>query len=155
VEHEIMILLPTRLRIRPQVRHRRPRRLAIEALEERYALSNGLGLDSTGISVQDVWAAMDSQNYPPVISNFTASETGTTWIFAGNVTDPDEPVGGFIVTFGGLPSVNGKTTTVQANGAFSLGVQLGANENGGVSAQTVDAGGLKSNLAMVYVHQTP
>jgi hypothetical protein len=140
----------------PRTKPQRSNRPAIEALEERYALSSGFGLDPTDLSLQDVWA-MDAQNnnYPPVISNFTASETPNTWIFAGHVTDPDESTTGFTVTFGGLPSVTGKTTTVNAGGNFTLAAVLGANENGTVTAQTVDAGGLKSNLAMAMVNQTP
>jgi hypothetical protein len=155
MEFGLMFDFLRRSRVRPQAKHQRPKRLVLEALEERYALSSGFGLDSQAVSVQDVWSALAGPNYPPVISNFTAAESGNAWIFAGNVTDPDESVAGFTVTFGGLPSLNGKTTTVQANGTFSLTVQLGAKENGGATAQTVDTGGLPSNVATAYVHQTP
>jgi hypothetical protein len=155
MEFGIMFDLLRRSRVRPQAKLAPLNRLALEALEERYALSAAVGLDSTGIPVQDVWSALDAQNYPPVIYNFTAAESGEFWIFAGNVSDPNDPVSGFTVTFGGLPSLNGKTTTVQANGTFSLAVQLGADENGGATAQTIDPHGAASNLATAYVHQTP
>jgi hypothetical protein len=91
-------------------------------------------------------------NHPPVIFNFTASNpVGNYWTFSGQVTD-DQNVNGLVVTLGGLPSLNGVTTTVNAQGWFSVTVQLGPNESGTATAQTTDAGGLASNVAWTIVN---
>jgi hypothetical protein len=94
----------------------------------------------------------DSINYPPVISNFVYSENpGNLCIFTGKVTDPDEAVKGFTVTFGGLPQLQGQTATVASDGSFSLGVVLPSGTIGTATAVTKDAGGLLSNTATTMV----
>jgi hypothetical protein len=155
MEQGNMFEFVSRACVRPQQKRRSSKRLAVEALEERYALSTGVSLDPTGLSLQDVWSALGPLDCAPVISNFTAAESGSLWMFAGHVTDSGESVKGFTVTFGGLPSINGKTTTVNSAGNFVLTAVLGANENGTTTAQTVDAYGLKSNVAKAMVSQTP
>jgi hypothetical protein len=70
----------------------------------------------------------------------------------------DESPGGLIVQFGGsVASVSGQTATTQADGTFTLIVQLQTNgtDVGLVTVQTTDAQGLNSNVPDVYVHPTP
>lgn len=90
-------------------------------------------------------------NTAAVISNFTASEGASNiWTFTGTLTD--EFVSGLTVTFGGaIASVQGQTATVQANGAFSLTVQLNATDAGMVSAFCMDWWSAMSNTAYAYV----
>lgn len=91
-------------------------------------------------------------NQAPVIFNFTASHSvGNFWTFSGQVSD-DQSVAGLVVTLGGLPSLQGVTATVNAQGWFSVTVQLGSNESGTATAQTTDAGGQASNIAWTVVN---
>ena len=50
-----------------------------------------------------------------------------------------------------LPSLNGKTATVGADGWFYLTITLQANEQGSACAQTTDWWGLTSNVAQSTV----
>jgi hypothetical protein len=103
------------------------------------------GLSSSG--VEDVLTSM-----PPMICNFTAMHLyGNVWSFSGTVAD--ESPAGLTVTFGGLPSLVGKTATVNANGTFSLTVELLAGEEGTATAQTCDWWGQASNEAWCLVDQ--
>jgi hypothetical protein len=108
-------------------------------------------------------AAVDGQGYvsalasaqisssPSTITNFTAVHAfGTTWIFQGTVTCPSG-ASGLIVDFGGLPSLNGQTTTVNSNGTFSLSMTLASGESGLATAQTTDWWGQESNVASYSV----
>ncbi len=96
-------------------------------------------------------------NAAPQIVDFTAEQVGNgLFVFSGRVID--EAPGGLVVTFGGgVPSVSGLTAMTDANGMFSLTVRLQTNgtDTGTVSAITVDAQGLSSNEALVYVSPTP
>jgi hypothetical protein len=87
----------------------------------------------------------------PSISNFQASQAGNLWTFTGQVTD-DEPMTGAVVTLGGLPSIQGLTTTVNSNGWFSITVQLKKGESGTATAVTTDCWGMQSNIAWTLVH---
>jgi hypothetical protein len=87
----------------------------------------------------------------PVISSFQASQSsGNVWTFTGQVTD-DQSVAGLVVTLGGLPSLQGKTATVNSQGWFSITVQLKAGESGTATAQTNDWWGMASNIAWTMV----
>ena len=106
------------------------------------------------------WYAMSPgapANAAPVIENFQAEEISNgMFMFTGKVID--ESPGGLVVRFGGsVMSVNGLTATTQADGRFTLIVQLklDGTDVGLVTAQTTDAQGLDSNVADVYVHPTP
>jgi hypothetical protein len=82
------------------------------------------------------------------IVDFVAVEEGSNiWTFKGKVTGPD--VVGLTVSFGGLPSVRGKTAVVEENGWFFLTVRLRRGESGTVTAQTTD-----SNMAETIVCPT-
>lgn len=106
-------------------------------------VTNGLGFVSSASAVTLVSNA-------PVISDFVGVlQTGTMWIFSGRVTDEGHT--GMIVRFDGLASLDGKTATVQANGTFSLTVQLQPNEEGTALAETTDWWGLVSNEASFLI----
>jgi virginiamycin B lyase len=86
---------------------------------------------------------------PPTISNFVGSNSGGVWTFTGKVNDSSPA--GLTVSFGGLPSLAGKTATVQADGTFELVVALAAGEQGTVTAQTTNWWGQNSNVAQWVV----
>jgi hypothetical protein len=92
-------------------------------------------------------------NAAPQIVNFTAVEVvGGMWRFTGDVID--EAPGGLTITFGGEPvSLQGETTTTDANGHFDVVILLNTDgsDNGLASAQTVDLQGLDSNVAVTNI----
>src|SRR5262245_11741405 len=96
-------------------------------------------------------------NAPPQIVNFNAEQVGNgLYIFTGQVID--EAPGGRVVTFGGgVPTVAGQTVVTNTDGTFSLTIRLRTDgtDTGTVSVTTVDAQGLPSNEALVYVSPTP
>jgi hypothetical protein len=93
-------------------------------------------------------------NAAPRVVNFTAVEiVGGLWRFTGDVID--EAPGGLTITFGGEPdSLQGVTTTTDANGHFDIVLELNTDgsDNGLASAQTVDAGGRASNVALYNIN---
>jgi hypothetical protein len=92
--------------------------------------------------------------FTPSISNFQATQiAGQTFNFTGKVTDPI--LAGMQVTLGGLPSINGVTVPVNADGTFGLLVTLQPGECGIASAQTVNSVGKNSNLATCLVDTVP
>lgn len=102
------------------------------------------GLSST--SMEDVLTS-----FVPTISNFSARRLyGNCWTFSGTVSD--ECAEGLIVHFGGLPSLEGKTAVVGADGTFSLTIDLQPGEEGTATAQTTDWWGQDSNEAWCLVH---
>jgi hypothetical protein len=108
--------------------------------------------DGRGVSFG---ASVTVQANAPVISNFTAVEgNNLSFTFSGTVTD--QTPAGLTVNFGGIPSLAGQSTTVNADGSFSLTVQLQGNglDNGTAWAQTTDWWGLQSNLATFSVNVT-
>jgi hypothetical protein len=94
---------------------------------------------------------------PPVISNFTATSNGRNiWTFGGTVSAQYAP--GLVVTFSGGPAaINGQTAVVQANGTFSLTVQISSSTSGSanISAQVVsDWWGEASNVSFANITWT-
>ena len=86
----------------------------------------------------------------PVISNFVGvNGSFNTWTFQGQVTTPN--AAGLVIQFGGLTSLQGQTTTVGADGWFYLTIDLQAGESGTATAQTTDAAGTTSNLALAFI----
>ena len=65
--------------------------------------------------------------------------------------------GGLTVSFDGIPALEGMSTVTDANGNFTyvFQVQTNGNDNGAISAQTVDANGNQSNLAITLIAPTP
>ncbi|GEM_PF-6530160 len=98
------------------------------------------------VPVQDVLTSM-----VPMISNFVAMrQFNNYWTFSGTVSD--EYAAGLTVRLGGLPSLEGKTATVGADGTFSFTVALQPGEEGTATAQTTDWWAQNSNLATCTVH---
>lgn len=96
-------------------------------------------------------------NAAPKIVDFTATETSTPGRFRLSGRVLDENPAGLTVTFGGVPSVRGHTTTAQSNGAFVAYVTLkrDGSDAGTITASTRDAQGLLSNVAEADVNPTP
>lgn len=114
---------------------------------------NAVTSDDWGLGSNTAQVAVVSN--APVISHFRAIEEdgpNRTWIFEGRVTD--ESFTGLTVRFGGLPSLNNQTMTVESNGWFYLIVTLNENEEGSVWCRTTDWWGLESNVAYDLVRQT-
>jgi hypothetical protein len=89
-------------------------------------------------------------NQAPVIAPFTASQQGYAWIIQGRVAD--EAPAGLTVTFhSGIPSIDGRTTTVLSDGSFFIVAFLKWGESGIVSADTTDWFGVASNTAYTWV----
>src|SRR5262249_18557555 len=73
----------------------------------------------------------------PVIQDFEWEEMPDHYfLFVGKVVAPYAE--GLVVQFGGLPSLEHRTAIVEADGWFSLIVQLQPGEEGTVAAQTID-----------------
>jgi hypothetical protein len=135
-------------------------RLTLEALDGRLPPSSLIGTDpSTDSSlVIPASAATTSQtptanptNTAPQIINFTNVEVvGGVCTFSGDVVD-EAPAGLTITLDGQPPSVRGVTVTTDANGHFAKSVLMKAGDNGIVTAETVDAQGLASNVPMTLV----
>lgn len=96
----------------------------------------------------------------PVIHNFLCiNDAGDMWTFTGTVTDADDPVQGDVVVFGTIMAITNSTppdgwkltTTVGADGTFSLTVELDDLQTGTVTAQTSDPHGVLSNLACDWI----
>jgi hypothetical protein len=102
-------------------------------------------------------AAAETADQAPRIVDFTAEEVGNgLYIFTGRVLD--ETPAGMIVTFGGdVPTMQGQTAGVQSDGTFTLIIRLRTDgtDVGFVTATTVDAQGVASNEAVVFVSPTP
>ena len=110
-----------------------------------YSLTvNASQLGTVQATVQNPWgqtsaAQVTATSAAPSITNFRAiREVGNVWTFQGQVTD--ESAQGLVVRFGGLPSLQGQTATVRADGTFYLTVELQDGEQGTASAQTVSQG---------------
>jgi hypothetical protein len=73
----------------------------------------------------DTWGQASNSPYVtvtsavPTFQSFVAEQgQGNLWIFSGQITD--ENAAGLTVYFGGLPSLAGRSTTVNSDGTFSL-----------------------------------
>jgi hypothetical protein len=89
---------------------------------------------------------------PPIIVNFTAIWLGPgRYRLTGQVLD--ESPGGLLVSFGGIPSAQGKTAVTNSDGYFELEtqLQLDGTDAGYVTAVTQDRGGHSSNIAQIWI----
>lgn len=94
-------------------------------------------------------------NDAPVIHNFVGTAgTGDVWTFSGTVTDVDDSVQGWQVSFGGILSTYGYTATVNADGTFEIIQQFPNLQSGMATASTSDPHGLQSALASYEVFVT-
>jgi hypothetical protein len=90
----------------------------------------------------------------PVISNFSEQENGQEVTFQGKVTD-NWNLQGWGVSFGGAPVMRGQTTTVQADGTFTLVVDIPpGTASFTATAVTTDVWGRQSNTATTLVNLT-
>jgi autotransporter-associated beta strand protein len=88
----------------------------------------------------------------PAISNFYCiSEYADIWTLTGTVTDKDDPIAGYTITFGGVLAGYNLTTTVGADGVFTLTVELHGLQSGTGTAQTPDPHGVLSNNAGCWI----
>lgn len=129
-------------------------RLALESLEARDLFHVGGLIPRAGLATGALAARAAKNNFhihqPLRIIEFTGVEEGPNeWSFEGQVIG--DHVEGLIVQFGGIPSLEGQTATVDANGWFQITVQLQSGEHGTATAQTTDASGETSNLARTPV----
>jgi hypothetical protein len=88
----------------------------------------------------------------PQITDFHCiNEISDFWTFTGSVVDNDDPVEGDVITFGGVLASYNLTTTTEADGVFSLTVEITGIQQGYATAQTSDPHGVLSNLAQDYI----
>ena len=116
-------------------RYRIYRTLRLEPLERRTLLSTVV---STGSA--------------PFITLCVANTITDYWDFEGTVTDKGHSVAGLTVQFGGVLKKYGLTATVEANGSYSITEELRNLTTGTATAQTHDAAGKSSNVAMDFVN---
>jgi hypothetical protein len=89
-------------------------------------------------------ASVNLVSSAPVITEFEAvhASYGNVWTFRGRVSD--EYRGGLTVQLGGVGSLATQTVTVDANGYFSITVELQPGESGLATARVTDWWGLQS-----------
>src|SRR5262245_40075559 len=107
---------------------------------------------ATGLDQENLSATATStlSSSAPVITNFKAiMGSFGFWTFTGKVIDEDPSH--CTVKFSGLPELEGKTTTVAADGTFTYTVQLKPGETGMVLATATDCWGLTSQEAEAIV----
>jgi hypothetical protein len=88
---------------------------------------------------------------PPVLDLLCANDIANFWTLSGEVSDPDDPVQGDVITFGGVLAGYHLTTTAAIDGSYELTVELIGVQQGFATAQTCDPHGVLSNLAMDYI----
>jgi hypothetical protein len=102
-------------------------------------------------------AETDLTDTAPVIDSFFASEgPNHMWTFTGHVTYNQPSPYGLVINFGGQPiSLTGQTANVAPDGTFTFAIQLNGTypDNGTATAQTTDAWGNSSNIAMCLITQ--
>jgi hypothetical protein len=89
---------------------------------------------------------------PPIIVEFYAEPGGHgLYTFSGSVEDANPA--GVVITFGGIPSMVGKTAQCDSAGNFSITVDLktDGSDTGTVTAYATDAAGLQSATDWVDV----
>jgi hypothetical protein len=108
--------------------------------------------DTGGLSVDTTFeVTVAAVNDAPVISGFQViTEGGDWWCFEGVVTDVDDDVTGWTVTFGGIVSGT-YTATVYSDGTFILVDRMPGMTTGIATAITTDPQGEDSNLAEFFV----
>ena len=100
-------------------------------------------------------AAPPAPQPAPNIDTFAAVEVAHGWYtISGHVASANP--NGLVVTFAGVPSLAGQTAVVDANGNFSITIQVATDGSdiGTISAQTIQ-GGTLSNTALTYMSPTP
>jgi hypothetical protein len=92
------------------------------------------------------------ESHAPVISNFVAEEGLLDyWTFSGTVTDIDYDVAGMPIFLGGVLFEYGIEAIVEADGSFSVTVELPGLQSGIATAQTFDYSENYSDVAQTTV----
>jgi hypothetical protein len=90
---------------------------------------------------------------PPLIEDFLASEgQNGYWSFDGKVVA--DTSWGFVIHFGGLPSLQEQVVEAQSDGTFDFSIRLQSTDRGLATAQTTDCMGQNSNVATDWVDPT-
>lgn len=139
-------------------------RLALESLDPRLSPSDllGTGSDPTVINTDPTVSAITyapvvnvgAAGKAPVIDNFKGAEiVGGLYRFSGEVVGAEPCV--WTVTFGGEPdTLRGMQIQTDANGRFSkvLDVKTDKSDDGELSAQAVNAAGVKTEVALTIIY---
>lgn len=108
--------------------------------------TNQAVLGTISVSAQDIWGQISEYEYEVVTSavpalTFWAGEfPNKIWTFGGTVTDEDPA--GLTVYFSGVPTLDGKSATVKADGTYKLTVTLTNGDQGIAWADVADWWGL-------------
>lgn len=109
-----------------------------------------LGAISVALLLRGVGAAPPPDNLPPEILSFEAVlVVDDYWEFRGEIVDEDSA--GCNINFGAL--LDGHSVSVNGDGMFSYVLRLEPDEEGLVSAQSVDAEGAESDITEDIVVQ--
>jgi hypothetical protein len=132
--------------------------LQVDLLEPRHCPSGWDGTLSDGVDLSSYdpppenGGGTRTGSQPPEITAFCAAAQGHGfYIFSGTVKDANPA--GVVVRFGGIPSMEGESTTCDADGNFSIAVVLKTDgtDCGAVTAIATDSLGLQSNEDWVDV----
>jgi hypothetical protein len=93
-------------------------------------------------------AAIMLGNAAPTTTITATHGTGGNWTFSGTVTD--EAPAGLTVTLAGPGAIQGRTATAQANGTWSVTVNLRAGVQGTVTATVTDWYGLTGSASTYF-----
>lgn len=106
--------------------------------------------DASGLIVETTVTVHISD--APLIGQFTVyNEIGNYWTIVGVVSDTDDSVEGYVVTFGGVLAAYNLTAVVQSDGSFTITVDVTDMQEGIATAVTTDPHGVASNSAMCVV----
>ena len=135
-------------RPRPSLRTR----LSLESLDARALPSDLFGGDPPMLG-GDLTGPPAPVNVAPRIVDFIGVETSAGWYrFTGRVV-VSATVGGLVVSFEGIPAMNGQTTTTAADGTFTISVQVQRDgSDAGEVRATTTADGLTSTVAAWYIN---
>ena len=86
---------------------------------------------------------------PAIIEFYCINDVADIWTLTGIVVDYDDPVEGFMVMFGGVLAGYNLSATVDADGVFTLTVELHGLQEGTGTAQTFDPHGVLSDVAAI------
>lgn len=106
------------------------------------------GVAFTGMGIPSNGAAVEATSSVPIIETFTGvQESGNYWTFSGTILD-ESPADG-VVYFGGI--LSGYSAMVQADGTFTLCVELEEGAQGLATAMAMDAWWQMSEVAEFMV----
>lgn len=107
-------------------------------------------VDAAGLIV-DTTVTVHISDAPTIGNFYCINEISNFWTLTGTVTDNDDDVEGYVVTFGGVLASYYLTAMVGADGVFSITVELVGLQQGTATAQTCDPHGVLSNEAWDYI----